>query len=113
MNRLTARLLLIVLLAGTFVPLALAISAPAPHACCVRKPLHDSSTDATLHAFACGNHSCCTPLTSACWVVSGSRPRTKIDPVRASLLAELPQIFRNNEVANSQSVRAPPMFSLT
>ena len=41
MYRLTARLLLALLLAGTFVPVAMAISAPVPHACCMRKPMHD------------------------------------------------------------------------
>ena len=41
MYRLTARLLLVLLLAGTFVPVAMAVSAPVPHACCMRKPMHD------------------------------------------------------------------------
>ncbi len=44
MHRLTARLLLVLLLVGTFAPVALAISAPVPHACCMRKPLHDQGS---------------------------------------------------------------------
>ena len=45
MHRLTARLLLILMLSGTFAPAALAISAESPHACCKRKPLHDHGSD--------------------------------------------------------------------
>src|SRR5882672_6743134 len=44
MHRLTARLLLVLLLVGTFAPVALAISAPVLHACCMRKPLHDQGS---------------------------------------------------------------------
>ena len=40
MHRLTARLLLVLLLVGVFVPVALAISATSAHACCMRKPMH-------------------------------------------------------------------------
>jgi hypothetical protein len=40
MRRLTARLLLLFALAGTFVPPALAATAAPPHACCIRKAAH-------------------------------------------------------------------------
>ena len=40
MYRLIARLMLVFLLAGIFVPVGMAISAPLPHACCARKTMH-------------------------------------------------------------------------
>jgi hypothetical protein len=64
MHRLTARLLLILTLAGTFTPVAFAISAPAPHACCMRKPMHEHGSNAELRAAAMScNHDCCHALT--------------------------------------------------
>src|SRR5277367_2338203 len=49
MHRLTARVLMVLLLAGVLVPVAEAITAPTPHACCLRKPMHDSQ-DAEFQA---------------------------------------------------------------
>ncbi len=40
MRRLTARLLLLAALVGTFIPLALAAASAPPHACCLRKTAH-------------------------------------------------------------------------
>src|SRR5882762_8142351 len=66
MHRLTARLLLILMLSGTLAPAALAVSAPSPHACCKRKPLHNHGGHSSeFRASDCGNHNCCRPLTVA------------------------------------------------
>src|ERR1700722_19784531 len=72
MQRLTARLLLLFALAGTFVPLALAATAAPSHACCVRKShhCHDSaSPENTLvvSATSCCSHDCCRAATTSQW----------------------------------------------
>src|SRR5262249_47027716 len=69
MHRLTARSLLVLLLVGSIAPAALAIAAPTPHACCMRKPMHMGSThDSEFHASAtCCQHDCCRALTVSHW----------------------------------------------
>src|SRR5258708_13412015 len=44
MHPLTARLLLVLLLVGTFAPVALPISAPCPHAACLTNPPHPQAS---------------------------------------------------------------------
>jgi hypothetical protein len=66
-HRITARLLLLVLLVGVFAPAALAAIVPA-HACCVRKPMmhsHSAPPSSEFHATDCSSHRCCRPLTSS------------------------------------------------
>ena len=51
MHRVIARLLLVLLLTGIIAPVALAISAAPPHACCLRKPMQGRpSHDAQFQA---------------------------------------------------------------
>ena len=55
MQRLIARFLLLFALAGTFVPMAQALAAAPPHACCIRKihQCHGSaSPESTQHVIA-------------------------------------------------------------
>ena len=60
MHRLTARLLLVFLLAGVFVPVGMAISAPLPHACCMRKAMHHhGSGSREIQAVGGRNGNCC------------------------------------------------------
>src|SRR5437899_354938 len=58
MNRWTARVLLLLLLMGTFGPVALAISASAQHACCMRKPMrrsgHENAFQSVSHQHTLG-----------------------------------------------------------
>jgi len=114
MHRLTARLLLILLLAGVFTPLALAITAPMPHACCMRKPMHDAgSHDSQFQAPpSCCDHDCCRPLTVSQWAdvqpgdaTCRSLPTTRLqcDAPRADVLSFIYQ---------APSVRGPPQFSI-
>ena len=65
MHRLTARFLLTLMLVGIVTPVALAISAPAPHACCIRKPMHDHATRSREFNAppTCCSHDCCHALT--------------------------------------------------
>jgi hypothetical protein len=114
MHRLTARLLLTFVLVGIFAPVALAISMPAPHACCMRKPMHEhGSTSADLHSSAvCCNHDCCHALTV-------SQSPHVVPPVGAQIStfsslipAERTAANRSRLIQSSHSGRAPPSFSI-
>src|ERR1700722_1518903 len=71
MRRLTARLLLLFALSGTFVPPALAATAAPPHACCIRKAApqcHGSGPEAdqrTVHSTSCCNQGCGRGVTTS------------------------------------------------
>jgi hypothetical protein len=110
MHRLTARLLLVFMLVGTFAPAALAISTPPPHACCMRKPMHDQAVpQAEFQAIDCCSHNCCRPLT----VSHRAQPRPPISArsikTSATLLFDLHPVHRTTELNPSHSVRAPPV----
>lgn len=132
MHRLTARWLLLVLLAGTFAPLAGAVSMQSGNAHCVRKPMgtraegmpachHHAAAVADQNAVAgppselaflsrecCNGHQCCRSLVRSQWaqvrlhVLFEERDRAED---RVSTL--LPQL-RGLELAAYHSVRAPP-----
>lgn len=113
MQRRTARLLLILLLVSILAPVALAISAPAPHACCMRKPLHDNGErKAEFQAPpSCCNHDCCRPLTVPQWAhvsPACSTHQSFAVPVGSDLRTAL----ISNRPISSQSSRAPPQFSI-
>jgi hypothetical protein len=114
MLRLTARLLLTLMLVGVLAPVALAISAPAPHACCMRKPMHDhGSTSAALHTLpASCNHDCCHALTvsqSPCLLPSAG---ARIATFSVPLPVESPAANCGHLIRASHSGRAPPQFSI-
>jgi hypothetical protein len=110
MYRLTARLLLVLLLLGTFVPVVMAISAPAPHACCMRKPMHDhGSADREVQAVGGQSRSCCPPVTTAHWAELGPGIDSNIRPLLASLSPDsrpLQLIYQPNTL---RPVRGPPL----
>src|SRR5438309_10795903 len=118
MRRLTARLLLLVLLLGTFSPVALALSAQPRHACCVRKKPHCHNTLPTdpdglaIYAPSCAQRSCCRALSLTHW--AQPQPSHKAHPVpHNQLLSHLPQvIFAGADLAAAHTVRGPPEFSL-
>ena len=84
MHRLTARLLLVLFLAGTFAPVALAISAPPPHACCMRKPMHGPGSRSLQTSTAGGeHHNCCPPATTAQWAELGLGMNSNARPLLA------------------------------
>ncbi len=73
MHRIIASSLLVLLLVGTLAPVALALSAPPPHACCVRKLLHNGrARHLEMQAVDGGRHNCCPPITTAHWAEIGS-----------------------------------------
>jgi len=63
MHRLAAKLALLSLLLSVFAPVALAMAAPAPHACCARKMHGRSSHEAAFDAVSCCQQDCCKSLT--------------------------------------------------
>jgi hypothetical protein len=116
MQRLTARFLLLFALAGTFAPLALAVTATPPHACCLRKSTHQchgsDPDERAIRSTACCNHDCCrAATTSQC---ASPQPRItalftqKVD----ERVAELNPDFQAAVLSASQSTRAPPQVSL-
>jgi hypothetical protein len=132
MRRLTARLLLLVLFAGTLAPLVAAASVPSQHEHCVRTPLavQTQSTPSCHHQVAagahepspsgpisknnlhsnpcCTGHECCRPLARALWAqVSLHSPSQRTGRTSDRVLAFQPHV-RTLEFAAYHSVRAPP-----
>ena len=110
MHRLTASSLLALLLVGTFAPAALAVSAPPPHACCLRKPIQDHGAHhLEVQAVDGERHNCCPPITTAHWAEIGS----DIASNRHSLLTYLPPqpspALRSNFENALRPVRGPPL----
>ena len=110
MYRLTARVLLVLLLAGTFVPVALAISAPVPHACCMRKLIHDHGSDSRgIQAVDGQNRNCCPPVTTAHWAELGSGIHSNIHPLLAGLSLDSRPVRLTHQVNALRPVRGPPL----
>jgi hypothetical protein len=59
MRRLTAQMLLLLALAGSFLPLAMAASAASVHACCLRKSTHHCHASSQSQELAIGSRGCC------------------------------------------------------
>ncbi|MGO9647798.1 MAG: hypothetical protein ACLPOO_07070 [Terriglobales bacterium] len=114
MNRLTARLLLTLTLVGMLAPAALAISAPAPHACCMRKPMHEhGSNGAALRTTATGcNHDCCHAVTVSQFPHLLPSAGRQIATFSTQLPVEQTPANRSCLTESSHSSRAPPQFSI-
>lgn len=114
MHRLTARVLLILLLVGTLAPVALAISAPSLHACCMRKPMRGAATpNAEFYApRPCCGHHCCPTLTVSHWAHAAQR--NGAHSLTAAPGVELVIVLNEplSHVVGVLSTRAPPQFSI-
>jgi hypothetical protein len=113
MHRLTARLLLILMLSGTLAPAVLALAAESPHACCKRNPFHNhGGRSSEFKASDCGNHDCCRPLT----VSQRAQPRPFISGCvsqpSAILLQQLNPSYRVIDLNDFRSARAPPTLPI-
>ncbi|PYV98304.1 MAG: hypothetical protein DMG89_11535 [Acidobacteria bacterium] len=109
MQRLTARLLLVLLLAGTFTPAALAVSMPTPHACCARKTAHQhSSQGLVFQSVSCEDHRCCAPVTKGEWAESVIPDRSLVQFAHADRVFFLPLAWASYGREESHAVRAPP-----
>jgi hypothetical protein len=108
MYRLIARALLVLLLMGSFIPLAVAATQPAPHACCMRKPMHDSSSQVQLHSLGCDGRSCCRGLVIPHGAQAAPATSCTTRPHSAARVSELPLLALSFGSDPSHSGRAPP-----
>jgi len=118
MYRLTARFLLCFALAGVFAPLAQALTAPPPHACCRRMShrCQDSaaaeSGQPAVHGTGCCNHDCCRAVTTSQWASPQPWATAAFAGRKAGSVGELHATIPANQLPSSQSTRAPPPISL-
>ena len=114
MRKLTARILLTLSLVGVLAPLALAISAPAPHACCMRKAHDVDNNHHHIQASAtCCNHDCCRTVTVSQWAElssTGANFAANFTAKREKLAQSSLLPTRND---STHSGRAPPTLSIT
>lgn len=116
MQRLTARFLLMFALVGTFVPLALAVTAAPPHACCLRKGVHQchgsDPDERAVRGNSCCNQNYSRAVTTSQW----AHPQSSLASVSVrtveSRLSESRAAAPANEPLSSQSTRAPPQLSI-
>jgi len=118
MQRRTAIFLLLLAFAGTFVPVALAATAPPPHACCLRNAHHchdsaGSSEQPSFHASAdCCNHDCCRAVTTVQSAVPSPLASTAFAATTNGFAAETPATSPALRFSSSRSSRAPPALSI-
>jgi hypothetical protein len=115
MHRLTAKLLFLVIVAGSLVPLAMAITTAPPHACCVRKAVHrcreaDSadSSGQIIRDTSCCDHECGRAATTGRW--ANAQPKLAaffLQTIHARLAGSQPDSTATAS-AEFQSSRAPP-----
>lgn len=113
MHRLTARLLLLLLLASVFAPAALAISTPDPHACC-RRAHHPFSGQSELLSLpeCCRRGDCSLPLTVFLWGGVPSQATFFVAPFRITIQSKDDPIRRIKPPNSTHPVRGPPTFSI-
>ena len=110
MRRLTARWLLVLMLVGTLAPVALAISATPPHACCMRKPMHERASRSVELQNVGGEHrNCCPPVTTVQWAELGSGIDSNIHSLLAYLPSQSRPAWRSNCENLLRPVRGPPV----
>ena len=117
MQRLTARFLLLLGLVGSFLPIALAATAATPHACCIRRAVHQChgsfslSDDRAVRSSNCCNHDCCRGV----HVSQSARPHPSLPTI--ALKADIRFAHSQTEAVSTfllttQSSRAPPQISI-
>ena len=113
MQRLTARLLLLFALAGTFVPVAMQALAAPPHACCLRKAVHrchapGASQDPVASDAGCCHRDCCRAVTTAQWANLESSLNSSATQRAANYETVSRTPAPTKELLTSRSTRAPP-----
>jgi hypothetical protein len=118
MHRLTARFLLLFALAGNVIPLAMAITAAPPHACC-RRMAHrcqdSASSPAAQPVFrdpSCCNNHCRYPASTAQWAHPKTRSAQFSVLAAERLAASSSDAFVFAQPASLHSSRAPPIFPI-
>ena len=119
MQRLTARLMLLFALVGTFAPLALALTTAPAHACCIRKSPHQchsapgAETDqVAAHSTSCCNQDCRRAVTTSGWANPQSVQTAVFARNISSHVTESHPSFLATHLRSSRSPRAPPYFSI-
>ena len=108
MQRLTARLLLILIALGVFQPLVEALSAEPPHACCLRR-LHAIPNQPTqFHDGGKAGGNCCPPLTTPHTANPVSLDRVQVSLTVSGLKAVSQDRSLQNTFHATLSARAPP-----
>src|SRR6516162_9372065 len=114
MHRWTARVLLVLLLLGVLAPAALALAAPAMHACCVRKAMRcHSPHEAQFATPGCCGHDCCKSLVVSHWAENSSVSRSSLSEAALGLVLHRPAVAPQIDLDESHSGRAPPVPLLT
>jgi hypothetical protein len=115
MQRLTANLLLLFALLGTFVPLTEAVTAQSAHACCLRTAhhCHDSiatnSTDPVISAPSCCSSNCHRAVTTIRWAHAKNSQNTFCGLHAADRIRAQDPSLPAFEAIQFQSSRAPPL----
>jgi len=133
MHRLTAKLLLLVLLAGTCAPFAAAMPVQTAGAHCKRKPLqtaraeevpscHYHTSTPSSHPAAtenssglafhsnqcCDEHQCCRSTVRSLWADAGRTAQVRVLAQAEAMVATLRPRFPSSDLALHYPARAPP-----
>ena len=112
MQRFIARVVVVLMLVGVFAPAALAAAAPAAHACCMRKPMHEAAPNqAAFGVRYCGHHECCRSLAVSQWAEPSPAGAQYSWQQSTTLDPEWKVIYRTAELLGSHFVRGPPVVS--
>lgn len=134
MHRLIAKLMVLVFVAGTFAPLAGAVSTPAMHEHCMRQPLgarteavpschHHANAAASEQPASvtaptssvratpcCSGHACCRSMVRSQWAQVGLRPLFQQTDRTGGRIASLPTRVRTLDPVAYHAVRGPPVL---
>src|ERR1700676_367512 len=111
MHRLTARFLLVLLLASVFAPAALALSTTDPHGCCRRIHRPSSGQLDLLTLPACWRRGGCSlPLSVFLWGGVPPKPASFVAPFRVTVQFQAELFHRITLHSAAHAVRGPPTF---
>ncbi len=119
MQRLTARVLLLLALAGTLFPVVLQARTAPPHACCLRKASHHCHDSSLTHSegqviqdAGCCRHDCRRAVTSSQWAhpLQSATSVSLHNPTLSDISNQSDNPFA--PVASVRRSRAPPAFNL-
>lgn len=110
MTRVTARLLLILLLVISFAPAAVAITTPSVRSCCIRQG-HRFLGHAQILDLpgCCRRGACALPLTVFLWAALPPQATFFAAPFRITLQSQRDVFHRITRRHAAGSVRAPPL----
>jgi hypothetical protein len=118
MRRLIASTLMLFLLVGISTPLALALSADPPHACCLRKKTHCHTTATELsdqrsfNGPKCPHHTCCRALSASHWARPQQSTHAAAIHEHQGALDYTNSVAYSSDLNASHAVRGPPPVPL-